>query len=297
LIIAVVLNYRTPDLTIAAVQSLRQSDFSASHIIVVDNASDDGSVNLIARHLPDVHLIAAAANDGFSAGCNIGIREALKLGAENVLLLNGDVRVPEHTVRLLTTALEANPGLGIVGPVIVSSEDDIVQSAGIRYSSTTGRMRQIGFGTRLDALASFDFRQVDGVTGCTMLIRRAVFERIGQFEEEYFFGFEDLDFCLRARNAGYSSGCVGGAIVKHVGNASIGRTSDRRIYFATRNHLLLTRRASSNRSPLIRWMQIATVLGFNLAHVLSTSPVRRPAGVAAFVRGAADFAAGRYRAR
>src|SRR5688572_24862549 len=88
---AVVLNYRTPQATVNAVRSLKSSGFPASAIIVVDNASADGSAAVLVRELPDSRLMVAAANEGFSAGCNVGIREALRLGAERILLLNSDV--------------------------------------------------------------------------------------------------------------------------------------------------------------------------------------------------------------
>ena len=96
--VAVVLNYRTPREAIGAVRSLLSSSAPFASIIVVDNASDDGSADLLARDLPDIELIVAAANGGFSAGCNVGIREALRRGAARVLLLNSDVTVPPDAV-------------------------------------------------------------------------------------------------------------------------------------------------------------------------------------------------------
>jgi GT2 family glycosyltransferase len=155
-------------------------------------------------------------------------------------------------------------------------------------------MRHDGFGARVETLTPFERRDVDGVNGCAMLIAREVFERIGLFTEEYFFGFEDLDFCLRARQAGLRTACVGGAVVLHEGSASIGRASPRRLYFATRNHLLLARRSGPPRSPAGRWLQTTSILGLNLMSVLLTSDVPRLQGLSAFVRGARDHFAGRH---
>jgi GT2 family glycosyltransferase len=294
-IVAVVLNYRTPHDTIRAVRSVEASHCPLSAVIVVDNASEDGSADLLARELPGTQLMVAVANGGFSAGCNLGIREALRLGADRVLLLNSDVVVPPDTVAALARALDRSPDLGIVAPVLVSrSHPDAVQSLGMSYSATTCRMWHHGHGAFLTTLPPFELRDVDGVSGCAMLIKREVIERIGMLTEEYFFGFEDLDFCLRARIAGFRTACVGTVVVLHEGSVSIGRKSLRRIYFATRNHLLLASRLSTRRSPFASGAQAVAIVTLNLAHVLVTSDVPFQNGLRGLVRGVRDHIAGRY---
>ncbi len=292
---AVMVNYRTPELSIAAVRALEEADSAPDRVIVVDNGSADDSAPAIRRELPGAELLLASANGGFAAGCNLGIREALRQGATRVLLLNPDVLVERGAVSALERALDAHPGLGIAGPMLVSrAVPERVESLGIRYSSVTGRMRHDGVGAAPHSVAPFGVRDVDGVSGCAMLVARGVFERIGLLAEPYFYGFEDLDFCLRARAAGFRTACVGDARVWHAGQASIGRASGRRIYFATRNHLLLTARLSAPRRRGVRWLQQTAVLGFNVAHVLFTSDVNRMTGLAAFAQGAWDHAVGRY---
>lgn len=291
----VVLNYRTPRNTLEAIASLGASQSPVGSVVLVDNASADGSVELFRQHLPDVRLIVASTNNGFSAGCNLGIREALAMGAERILLLNSDVVMPPNTVGELERALSAEGHLGIVAPIVVSRTDpDHVQSLGISYTASTGRMRHYGHRARLSRVAPFARRHVDGVSGCAMMIRRAVFARVGLLDEAYFFGFEDLDFCLRARAAGFRTACVGTAVVLHEGSVSIGPDSDRRIYFATRNHLLLAARVSASQPFPVRWLRGACIVALNLAHVLFTSPVSRRRGLAGLARGFQDHLAGRY---
>ena len=291
--IAVFLNYRTPHDTIRAVRSLQESASKPAAIIVVDNASGDDSRELLAGSLPDIHLIVADRNGGFSDGCNIGIRHALARGARQVLLLNSDTLVPPDMLGTLEQALDADPHLGIVGPVIVSMNDpDLVQSIGIAYTQWTGRMRHHGFGTRRSPAAA-GRRDVDGVSGCAMLIRRELIDRIGLLTEDYFFGFEDLDFCLRARAAGFRTACIEAATVLHEGSVSMGRQSGERIYFATRNHLLLARRFGAHRPAVSRWFQFGAIVALNLAYALKGSEVPRRAGLAAFVAGVRDYLGGR----
>jgi GT2 family glycosyltransferase len=228
--VAVVLNYRTADNTIRSVRALRASGLPPSAVIVVDNASGDDSAVRIADAHPGVGLIQQPVNRGFSGGCNAGIREALRLGAGRVLLLNADASVQPSALAAMERLLEIDPALGIVGPIVVSSTETAhVESFGISFSRTTGRLWNQEFKRSLSAVERPERRDVDAVSGCAMLIARAVFERIGLFDEEYFFGFEDVDFCFRAREGEFHVAVAGHAVVAHEGHASIGRRSAQRI--------------------------------------------------------------------
>jgi len=124
-----------------------------------------------------------------------------------------------------------------------------------------------------------------------MLIRREVFERIGFLDEAYFFSFEDIDFCLRARSAGLHTGCVQDARAYHEGGRTIGRRSARRIYFGTRNHLRLAARAGP---PAGLPLRMGMVVGLNAAYVLMSPEAPLVRGASALVRGAWHHFTGRY---
>jgi GT2 family glycosyltransferase len=293
--VAVVLNYQTARDTVQAVQTLVAPRSRVAATIVIDNASGDGSVATLRAVLGSTRLIESPQNNGFAAGCNEGIREAMRLGADRVLLLNSDARIEPAALGALERALDDNPHVGIVGPMVVERADpQVVQSLGMRYTLATGRMRHHGFGRRCAALRVPALREVDGVSGCAMLVRRAVFEQVGLFFEDYFFGFEDLDLCLRARAAGFATACVGSAVVAHEGSVSIGRASPQRIYYATRNHLLLAARTSPPGSSVARSLRTISIAAINLAFVLTRAPVPRRAGLSAFRRALADHHARRY---
>jgi GT2 family glycosyltransferase len=293
--VAVVLNYRTPSVTLAAVRSLQASRPAAPAILVVDNASGDDSADTLRRDLPEVPVRVAASNDGFSAGCNLGIRAAIDAGARRILLLNSDVAVLPDTTALLEQALAASPGVGIVGPMLLESHaPHLVESSGIAYSSFSGRMRLLGHGTGANPGSCSDLREVDAISGCAALIDVKVFERVGLLTEDYFFGFEDIDFCLRARMAGFRSMCVPEAVALHAGHQSIGRRSVARIYFAARNHLLLASRLPNPYPTSLRWLQTVCILTLNTAHVLVTSEVPVRAGLRGLLRGVRDYREGQY---
>jgi GT2 family glycosyltransferase len=289
---AIVLNYRTPEQTWLAVRSLQSSFTRTGNILVVDNDSGDGSAATFQQSLENVRVIQSEKNLGFAGGCNLGIRAALDGGARLILLMNSDAIVAPEALGHLVEAMNRNATLGIVAPVLLSREEpDQVSSAGISFSERTGRMRHRGVGRRMSALGSARLRNVDAVSGCVMLIRREVFAAIGLLDEAYFFSFEDVDFCLRARHAGFETACVHDARAYHEGGRSIGRRSAKRIYFGTRNHLRLAGRIGNTATRPIRQ---ALVAGFNAAYVLVSPESRLIGGGAAFVRGVWHHLIGRY---
>ena len=194
-IAAVVLNFRTPDETLLAVKSLLASRRPIDDLIVVNNDSgiqDSGDASDDTRDAlkdvwPRISYIHTGSNLGFSGGMNVGIREALERGAGRVLLVNSDVIVPPDAVERLEQSLDAAPHAGIAGPVILArSEPDRIASLGMSYRPSTGRMRHRGTGltgARADLAREEAGRDVDGVSGCVMLVKREVFEAAGFFEE------------------------------------------------------------------------------------------------------------------
>jgi GT2 family glycosyltransferase/glycosyltransferase involved in cell wall biosynthesis len=288
---AVVLNYRTPDQSWLAVHSLQTSFTPPDRIIVVDNASGDGSAALLRSALPGVDVFETDRNLGFSGGCNTGIRAALAGGAHHVLLVNSDVVLAPDAVDCLLDAMASDAALGIAGPLLVSREEPgRIASAGIAYSRRSGRMRQRGAGRAVASLATEPGR-VEAVSGCVMLIRQEVFDRAGLLDEDYFFSFEDIDFCLRAEDAGFRSACVPEAVAYHEGGRTIGRRSTRRVYFATRNHLRLQARVGARTH---RAVGAACVIGLNAAYVVAGSQAPLVRGLGAVARGAWHHFRGRY---
>jgi GT2 family glycosyltransferase/glycosyltransferase involved in cell wall biosynthesis len=289
---AVVVNYRTPEQTRLSLDSLRASRRRIDDLIVVDNGAEGAGAAL---DVPGVTVLDTTENLGFSGGCNVGIRHALATGADLVLLVNSDVWLPPDCLGQLEDVLVSDATIGIVGPLLLSrSEPEQVLSLGISFSERSGRMRHEGHGRRFGSLAPCDRRTVAGVSGCVMLVRREVFERIGLLDEDYFFSFEDLDFCLRARRAGYPSAVIGGALAYHEGSASIGPRSPSRVYFASRNHLLLADRAAPASSRARRLFRAGCIVAFNVAYALVSRPTPVWQGVPAVARGIRDHVRGRY---
>jgi len=293
-ITALVLDYRTPAETFLAARSIETSiDAHAETLIVANGARDKGARRLRSA-LPRADVIESDANLGFSGGCNVGIRHALARGAEAVLLLNSDAVLHPFALRELSNVLWSDEHLGIAAAVTVSREEpQIIASAGMRYDPRTGRMRHLAAGRRFASLGTDLVRRVDGASGCALLIKRAVFDCIGLLDEAYFFSFEDLEFCLRARAAGFDTVSVSSAIVYHEGARTIGVRSPRRVYYGVRNHLRLAQQVAPL-GPAARLARSALIVGLSTAYVVLSPEVPMAAGLVAMMRGTFDHARGRY---
>ena len=308
---AVVLNYRTAEDTYLAASSLMASNRRPDHLIVVDNDVADEcrarfvgpgaqSLDSGAQHpespIPssDVTYLHTGRNLGFSGGMNVGTRVALDAGADLILLANSDIVVSPECLERLESMLDSQPGAGIAGPLVLSrTHPDLVASAGISYNRRSGRMRVLGVGTKA-VDASPASRGVDAVSGCLMMVTREAFDRLGLLDERYFFGFEDLDFCLRAHAAGLSTLLAGNAVAYHEEGRSIGQASSRRWYFAARNHLLVASRREPGEDRGARALRMLWVAALNLAHALTSDAGPLSARLAATARGVRDHLSGSY---
>ena len=181
----------------------------------------------------------------------------------------------------------------IAAPLLLARHDPAtVASAGIDYDRRTGRMRERHAGrarTSVDLSAGPQL----AASGCVLLVTRTAWERVGLLDERYFFGFEDIDLCLRARAAGLSTCFESHAVAYHEGGGSLGPTAPSRFYFAARNHLLLAGDHHAG-GPVARVGRPLSVLALNVAHALISPGGSKAAKLRATLRGALDYARGRF---
>ena len=211
----IILNYRTPKLVIDCLASLQNEiDVEHDRVIVVDNASGDGSVEQIELAITEsnwsqwVHLLPSKVNGGFSAGNNLGIK-AIK--ADNYLLLNSDTIVRAGAIDSLTKAMQAHPDVGIVSPRL-EWLDGKPQISCFRYRSPVSELIDAAAtGPITKLLRNFDVPipvtdfplESQWTSFACVLIRHEVIEKIGLMDEKYFMYFEDIDYCRRVRNGGW----------------------------------------------------------------------------------------------
>lgn len=230
--------------TEACLESLaRQASDPAAEpfVVVVDNASSDGSREALASR-PGILLLPQAENLGFAAAANVGAREALARGAEAVLLLNNDARADRGALAALAREL-ADPAVGIAGPRIerIHPAGEVWYDGGWTDLPLGRAHHRMPDGAPPDRPCDVGF-----VTGCAMLVRRAVWERVGFLSESFFMYCEDNDYCLRAAAAGFRLRYVPGARIFHkVSGSGADSRTPLGAYLSARNRLLLARRFGS----------------------------------------------------
>jgi hypothetical protein len=236
----VIVNYRTAALVVDCLRSLESQvgDLAGGRVLVVDNDSRDGSHEAIAAAVVRegwqdwVKILSGGRNGGFSFGNNIGICEAMSTtpAPECILLLNPDTVARPGAIMALASFMQANPKTGIVGSQLESANGEIDCSAH-RAPSPLGDLdagARLGLLSRLLARyvvsppASTQAHACDWVSGASMLVRRQVFEDIGLMDEGFFLYFEEVDFCCRARAAGWQVWYVPESRVLHLEGASTG---------------------------------------------------------------------------
>jgi len=200
----IVVNWNGRVITLECLRSLSALTYPNVDLIVVDNASADGSAEAIRAGFPKVRLLAMPENLRFAGGNNAGMRDALERGAEMVLLLNNDTVVDADLLTVLVGRMEADPRCGMAAPKIYYfDQPDMIWFAGGEISMWTGTMKHTGI-REVDCGQHNTVREIDYATGCCILIRADVIRKVGMLDESYHMYTEDADWSMRVRQAGYA---------------------------------------------------------------------------------------------
>lgn len=238
----IVLTYNGLADTLDCLASLEGLDYPRERYrtVVVDNASQDGTPTAVREACPQVVVIENGANLGFAAGNNVGLRYALAHGYDYALLLNNDTEAAPDMLTELVTAAEADPRSGAVGPIIYyHAAPTRVWSAGGWIDWEQGISRMEG---EVEDRGQFTaIREVDFVTGCAMLLRRTALERAGLLDERFFMYFEETEWCVRARRAGFRILFTPRAKLWHKIPLNARFDKEYLAYYMTRNRLLFLR--------------------------------------------------------
>jgi GT2 family glycosyltransferase len=259
----IVLNYNSRDDTLDCLRSLQHLTYSPVQVTIVDNGSTDGSVEAIQEQFPEMTLIATGENLGFTGGNNIGIERALEAGVDYIMLLNNDTIVAPDMIDIMVAAMQADPTIGVTGPMIYYyDKPDIIWSAGGAIDWKHGTTQMIGIGEDDKGQFGMATREVDFVTGCALLARRDTWEKAGLLDDKFFMYYEETEWCVRARRAGFGVAQVPLAMMWHKISIEERATSPRTYYYMTRNRLLFLRHSGAS---MRTWLYTLTEYGRTLA--------------------------------
>jgi len=216
----IILNYRTPEITVRAFKSL---DKAASNLeiekIIVDNGSRDGSVEFIRERAPSARIIELPENRGFAAGMNAGARAA---SGDYILFMNSDVEAFPGSLNILVDYLEANPDTGVVGPLLEDGNGKFARTLLFQPTLLSELVPVIGKLNllRWERRIGTEPLEVEGVEGAAPVASRAAIEKAGLFDEDFFFYAEIEDWCLRIRRNGFKIKVIPNARMMHAREGS-----------------------------------------------------------------------------
>jgi hypothetical protein len=233
----ILVNWKAASETIACIDSLMASEYPVWRIYVIDNASCDGSCDVIKAAHPQVRVIPTSRNLGYAGGFNIGRTQALEDGADYIWLLNNDTVVDPSA---LGDLLEADAKFG---PAILTPRINYMDPPGeIWYvgGRLDWRMKSYHIDPSSVDLKSLNPFVVEWATGCSAICSADVMRHVGAMDERYFLYLEDVDWSLRAKRLGMSVYCVPQAQVLHRVSTSVNKLADAYVdYYSWRNYYLL----------------------------------------------------------
>jgi len=222
LVSAIILNYNRSEATLKCIESLKTSSYPSLEVIVVDNCSKQESFDFLKENVKflDVLLIRINKNIGYAGGNNVGIRNAK---GNYLLILNDDVTVSSELVTGLSEIAQGDKTIGIVGPLTYYGKTNEVWA----YPPTI-------------AFSNHAVLDVPFVMGAAFMIKRDVIAKIGLLDENFFLYHEELDWCIRARNAGYRVVCaVNLKAWHHVPSLEVTKYSANEVYYVNRNYFII----------------------------------------------------------
>ena len=264
----VILNWNGYEHTRECLRSLEQISYANHEVIVVDNGSTDGSAERLQDGFPWCRFVRNRRNLGFAAGCNTGIRYALRRKAEHVLLLNNDAVLTRDALEPAVQAMERDSSIGLIGgKIYYKNRPRVFWYAGGTVNLLLGRAVVRGEGES-DRGQYDEACEVGFVTGAMMLISRRVLETVGMLEEAYFFSTEEYDYSLSVRRAGYKLLYVPEFVSHHATWGSHKGLADPKIWYCVFRCRLIFQSRFHSKAYLRLWTLVFA------AYYLTLAPLR-----------------------
>lgn len=223
-------NYKTKDLTINAINSVKSKTEGLEYeIFVVDNDSQDGSIEGIEERFPDINIIKNSTNAGFGAANNLAIKQAI---GKYIFCLNTDTLLINNAIKIMFDFMEKeeNRNIGVCGGCLVDADNnpsivggmfttltEIIWKLGLRYIYKKGYNK---YNTSLKSNDLPYIENLDYICGADIFFRKSVLDEVGIFDENFFMYYEEVDLCKRIKNAGYKVKYVSDAKIQHLENKS-----------------------------------------------------------------------------
>lgn len=282
----VVLNWNGWRDTLECLASLEKLNYPNYEVVVVDNGSTDGSQTMIRDAYPGITVLEMGDNLGFAVANNYAIRYAINEGADFLWLLNNDTVVDTEALNALITEAVSDRRVGMVGSKIKwYYQPDTIGNAGGAISTSTARTWLVGAGEA--DVGQWDMpRDVDWVSGCSMLASKELVEDVGLLDRRFFLFFEETDWAIRARQKGWRVRYQPKSTVWHKVSSSVKRDSPNMVFHFARSSVLFAKKHAASRFLLSLGM---TAMFWVLRPLLRGSLAAASAGVRGLISGLAEM--------
>lgn len=284
----ITINYNGLNDTCTMIDSIPIGD-SSMEIIVVDNASVVDEAAILKQRYPHIRVIRSNTNLGFAGGNNLGIREAR---GRYIYFINNDTEFRAFNLDTLISRLESSPTIGMVCPKIrFFIPPQLIQFAGYTpLTQITMRNHSIGCGEHDNGQYNLA-HPTPYAHGAAMMTKHKVIEKAGEMPNEYFLYYEELDWSMMIRRAGYEIWYEPSSEIFHKESQSTGQNSPTRTYYISRNRLLFVKR---NAKTATKYLSYAYIIGIvTVRDIIKHIITRRPDLAKATIHGIKDFATGK----
>ncbi len=215
-VVIVVLAWNHIQDTIETIQSFLESVYDNYKIVLVDNASTDNTIASIKSLFPEVHILASEVNRGVSGGYNLGMKWALEQDAEYVIVANNDIIVDSQMIGKLVHAAESDQLCGMVMPKIYHyyGNPTRIWCTGAYYRPFPPAIKMQNYNKLETKIRQYPI-SLEYAPSCVLLIKKSTIQEIGFFDENFFFYYDDWDYCARTRFVGYKILFAREAIIRH----------------------------------------------------------------------------------
>jgi len=269
-----ILNYNGREHLAYCLPSVLETEYPATHVLLVDNGSDDGSLAFASAHYPQVEIVENGRNLGWAAGNNVGIRRALERGADYVVLLNNDMRVDARWLTHAVAVAEADPVIGVMG----------FDTVGEYHLNADPDRKE--FKRRQAAWPGLQVTETEHVAGCALFLRAGLLRNVGLLDERFFAYGEEDDLQKRARRAGYRSVRINVPLWHYNGGYWDRSRLLRAAVLAQRNHIRVMIKDDPPREALRRFRDMVIFICWpgvqydtSHAHLRRLRPSRYPVNV------------------
>jgi len=251
----IILNWNSFEDAFECINSLLKSSYKEFQILIVDNASTDDSLNQLMHNFRNIQYLKNSQNLGYTGGNNSGIKYFLEHDdIDYIWILNPDTLVKEDTLEKIVNIAKSTPKSILSPKILYYDQPNLIWFSNSKLNSFTGIAEHVEFNI-VNNPNENGMTECEWLPGTATIYPKNVFQEIGLFDDNYFLFYDDVDFCVRAKNKGYQILLIQGAVIFHKVGRSIGRGNPVSEYYKTRNRLYFLKKTN-----FILWVYLYSVL-------------------------------------